>query len=177
MNRKTNIVLAATLLAGMGSALAQNPVVHATKGQSEKRQAKDEGICQASASKKTGFDPTVLAENSTALQPGKGMTSVPSEGTAAMGGSAAGATSGGTASPETGTAPSAPATTGASSAGMTSSGGAPGATQAAPAGKISKQAKKQFAQTNSADVYNHAFSRCMTSRGYMVENVKPGSTP
>jgi hypothetical protein len=115
MNRRTNIALAIALLTGMASALAQSPVVHANRGQSETRQARDEGNCHSYASKKTGFDPVVLAENSTPLQPGKGMTSVPSDGSSMMGGSAAGATGAGGGA------------MGASSAGMTSSGGGTGA--------------------------------------------------
>jgi hypothetical protein len=174
MNRKTNILLAVALLAGTAGALAQNPVVHAKKGQSEKRMAKDEGNCHAYASKKTGFDQTVLAENSTPLQPGHGLTSVPIEAPTMMGGSAAGTTSSGTASPETGTAPS--GATGASAGGMTSGGAEAGAPPAGKAG-TKHHGKKQLAQANSADVYNHVFSRCMTSRGYMVESVKPAGTP
>jgi hypothetical protein len=132
MNRTTNIVLAVALLTGAAGALAQSPIVHANRGQSDKKMASDEANCHAYSSKKTGFDPVVLAENSTPLQPGKGLTSVPSDGSSMMGGSAAGATSsgGGTtamASPETGTASSTgQGAMGASSGGMTGSGAGTG---------------------------------------------------
>jgi hypothetical protein len=48
--------------------------------------------------------------------------------------------------------------------------------QGGPAGS-GKHKPQKFAMVDSGEQYNKAFTRCMTSRGYMVENVKPGGTP
>jgi hypothetical protein len=98
MKRTMNIAIATAVLATAGAALAQqsSPTVHATKGQSAERQSRDEGTCHTLARKKTGVDPVVMAENSTPLQPGKGITSEPiAAPSTAMGSSGGGATGSG----------------------------------------------------------------------------------
>ncbi|MCS0807490.1 hypothetical protein NX774_06065 [Massilia agilis] len=73
---------------------------------------------------------------------------------------------------ETGAAGAA-STGGAAGAGMSGAGatGASGAAGATGAGGT------QMAQNNTADVFNRAFARCMTSRGYTVESASQGGTP
>jgi hypothetical protein len=195
------IALAAALLTAAGGTLAQapSPVVHANKGQSADRQSRDESACHASARKRTGVDPVVMAHNSTPFQPGHGMTSEPIEApSTAMGSSAGGATSSGTAGMggHAGAQGTGTEAMGTSSGGVTGgttemhpgekhmdkSKGAQGGSAAGtmgsggPAGK-GKHTPQKFAMVDSADVYNRAFAHCMTGRGYMVETTNPGGTP
>lgn len=215
MNRTIQLALAAALLAATGGALAQAqaqmqlPQARPAHGQSADRQSRDESACVTSARKRTGLDPYVLAENSTPLQPGKGITSVPIEApTMAMGSSGGGATGAGS---ETGTQPAQAGAMGASgggqmgaqggtagggtmgaggstgetgAGGQASTGGAAGAgmsgagaTGASGAAGATGAGGAQMAQHNTADVFNRAFAKCMTSRGYIVESVSQGGTP
>lgn len=202
MNRTIQLALAAALLAATGGALAQAqaqmqlPQARPAHGQSADRQSRDESACVTSARKRTGLDPYVLAENSTPLQPGKGITSVPIEApTMAMGSSGGGATGAGS---ETGTQPAQAGAMGASGGGQTGAGGeqmgaqggmastggaagagmsGAGATGASGAAGATGAGGAQMAQHNTADVFNRAFAKCMTSRGYIVESVSQGGTP
>lgn len=223
MNRTIHLALAAALLSATGGALAQAqaqmqlPQARPAHGQSADRQSRDESACVTTARKRTGLDPYVLAENSTPLQPGKGMTSVPIEAPSmAMGSSGGGATGAGS---ETGTQPSQAGTMGMSGGGQTGAGGGQmgaqggmaggggamgasgstgetgaggaastggaagagmsgaGAMGASGAAGATGAGGTQMAQQNSADVFNRAFARCMSSRGYTVESASQGGTP
>lgn len=148
------LVLAAAMVAPIAGALAQSqsPVVHASRGQSEKQMARDESQCHSAASKQTGFDPVVIAANSAPFQQGKDMTSEPiAAPSTAMGASSAGATSSGMAGGETATGASAGGATGSS------------------AGQPTRKAQQFASQKPSIDVYNRAYSKCMNRRGYAVE--------
>ncbi|MCS0606938.1 hypothetical protein NX773_02015 [Massilia solisilvae] len=225
MNRTIHVALAAALSAATGGALAQAqaqmqlPQARPAHGQSADRQSRDESACVTTARKRTGLDPYVLAENSTPLQPGKGITSVPIEAPSmAMGSSGGGATGAGS---ETGTQPAQAGAMGASGGGQTGAGGeqmgaqggmagggqmgasgstgetgaggmastggaagagmsgagATGAAGSSGAAGATGAGGTQMAQHNTADVFNRAFARCMTSRGYIVESVSQGGTP
>jgi hypothetical protein len=207
MKRTMNIAIATAVLATAGAALAQqsSPVVHANKGQSAERQSRDEGTCHTLARKKTGVDPVVMAENSTPLQPGKGITSEPiAAPSTAMGSSGGGATGSGDMGGQAGagaTGSSSGGATGSSSgvdmgaSGSTSAGasgmhpekkssqlaqgssGTAGTTgQGGPAGS-GKHKPQQFSMAHSADSYNRVFAQCMTGRGYTVENTAPSGAP
>lgn len=154
MNRRMQLLLAAAMVAPIAGALAQSqsPVVHASRGQSEQQMARDDSQCHSAASKQTGFDPVVIAANSTPFQQGKDMTSEPiAAPSTAMGASSAGATSSGMAGGETATGASAGGATGSS------------------AGQPTRKAQQFASQKPSIDVYNRAYSKCMNRRGYVVE--------
>jgi hypothetical protein len=177
MKRTMNIAIATAVLATAGAALAQqsSPTVHATKGQSAERQSRDEGTCHTLARKKTGVDPVVMAENSTPLQPGKGITSepiaAPSTAMGSSGGGATGSGSGGTSAGASGMHPEKK-----SSQQAQGSSGTSGTTgQGGPAGKGHKPT--QFSMAHSAEGYDRAFASCMTSRGYTVESTTPSGAP
>jgi outer membrane lipoprotein SlyB len=134
----------------------QKPVVYPSKGQSAQQQQNDEGACYSWAKQNTGIDPATVAN--AAPPPAQAQSGQRVRGAAA--GAAMGAAAG-------------------AIGGDAGHGAAVGAVAGTMAGGVAHRQQARAANAQNAQVqqsqqqalatYNHAWSTCMTGRGYTVQ--------
>jgi hypothetical protein len=150
------VVLA--LIAGP-AALAQQPLIYPSKGQSADQQNKDQGECYVWAKQQTGIDPVAVAQASSSQPPPSGPQGERVRG--AAGGAAAGAIIGGVANDDAGKGAAVGAVVGTM---------AGGSRQRRTARAQQQQTQQVQAQSQGAmATYNRAFAACMEGRGYVVK--------
>jgi hypothetical protein len=155
MMRAIRIIATGLALVLPLQAVAQAPIAYPAKGQSQDKQVKDEGECNAWAKRQTGVDPAVLAANPPAQESGAavgGGERVRGAARGALGGAAIGAIAG-----DTGKGAGTGAVVG------TMAGG-----HRARSNRDERNAQSQQAHAAELDKFNRAWSACMTGRGYTV---------
>lgn len=154
--RTIRYAAAGVLLAALSlGAAAQRPVAYPAEGQSEARQDRDEGECQAWARNKTGVDPAALAscppsrESGPAIGGGERMRGAAR---GALGGAAIGAIAGDS----------------GQGAGIGAVAGTMAGGHRARQNQAARNESAQQAQAQQLDGYHRAYAACMSGRGYTV---------
>ncbi len=159
MSRIAQGAVVVLALVAAAVALAQQPLIYPSKGQSADQQNKDEGECYTWAKQQTGVDPVAVAQASSSQPPPTGPQGERVRGAAR--GAAAGAVIGGVANDDAGKG----AATGAVVGTM-----AGGSRQRRAARSQEQQQQQVQQQTQGALAsYNRAFAACMEGRGYVVK--------
>jgi hypothetical protein len=152
------VIIVLALIAGP-AALAQQPLIYPSKGQSADQQNKDQGECYVWAKQQTGIDPVAVAQTSSSQPPPAGPQGERVRG--AAGGAVAGAVIGGVANDDAGKGAAVGAVVGTM---------AGGARQRRTARAQEQQTQQAQAQSQGAmATYNRAFAACMEGRGYVVK--------
>jgi hypothetical protein len=156
--RASGAILVLALI-GAPAALAQQPLIYPSKGQSADQQNKDQGECYVWAKQQTGVDPAAVAQASSSQPPPSGPRGERVRG--AAGGAAAGAIIGEIADDDAGKGAAVGAVVGTM---------AGGSRQRRAARNQAQQQQQVQAQAQGAmATYNRAFTACMEGRGYVVK--------
>ncbi len=159
MSRTTQRAIFVLALIAGPAALAQQPLIYPSKGQSADQQNKDQGECYVWAKQQTGIDPVAVAQASSSQPPPAGPQGERVKG--AAGGAAAGAVIGGVANDDAGKGAAVGAVVGTM---------AGGSRQRRTARAQQQQTQQVQAQSQGAmATYNRAFAACMEGRGYVVK--------
>lgn len=159
VSRRAFRVLAVVALIAAPAALAQQPLIYPSKGQTADQQNKDQGECYVWAKQQTGVDPVAVAQASSSQPPPSGPQGERVRGAAR--GAAAGAVIGEVANDDAGKG----AATGAVVGTM-----AGGSKQRRNSRAQAQQQQQVQQQTQGAlATYNRAFAACMEGRGYVVK--------
>jgi hypothetical protein len=151
-------VLAAALIAAP-AALAQQPLIYPSKGQSADQQNKDQGECYVWAKQQTGVDPAAVAQTASSQPAPTGPQGERVRGAAR--GAAAGAVIGEVANDDAGKGAATGAVVGTMAGGSRQRRNARGQEQ--------QQQQVQQQSQQALATYNRAFSACMEGRGYVVK--------
>lgn len=141
------------------AALAQQPLIYPSKGQSADQQNKDQGDCYVWAKQQTGVDPVAVAQASSSQPAPAGPQGERAKG--ALGGAAAGAVIGGVANDDAGKGAAVGAVVGTMA----------GGSRQRRTARAQQQQTQQVQQQNQGAMatYNRAFAACMEGRGYVVK--------
>src|SRR5262245_49524857 len=159
MRRSAPWVFAVLVLVAAPAAVAQQPLIYPSKGQTADQQNKDQGECYVWAKQQTGVDPAAVAQAASSQPAPTGPQGERVRG--AAGGAAAGAIIGGVANDDAGKGAATGAVVG------TMAGGSRQRRNARAQAQQQQQTQQQ-AQGAMA-TYNRAFTACMEGRGYVVK--------
>lgn len=159
MDRSVRLALLAAALTAAPAALAQQPVIYPSKGQSAEQQNKDQGDCYVWAKQQTGVDPAAVAQAASSQPAAPGPQGERLRG--AAGGAVGGAIIGEIADDDAGKGAAVGAVVG------TMAGGARQRRNQRAHQQQQQQAQQQSQQAIAN--YNRAFSACMEGRGYVVK--------
>jgi len=152
-----NCLIAGAMLAALAvDAAAQQPIAYPANGQSESRQARDDGECQVWAKNKTGVDPAVAASSPPPQETGPavgGGERLRGAARGALGGAAIGAIGGDT----------------GKGAGIGAVAGTMLGGHRARQNQEERNESAQQAQGQQLDTYYRAYASCMSGRGYTVK--------
>jgi hypothetical protein len=147
------IVVGSTAVSLAAAAIAQQPIIYPSKGQSPEQQRKDQGECYAWAQQTTGIDPVALAGTPVQAQ------QQPS-GHAVLGGAARGAVGGAAIGAIAGNA--------GKGAAIGAVVGTMGGAGRARANQAAAQEQAQANRQQQLNTYNRAQAACLEGRGYTV---------
>lgn len=159
MSRIAQGAVVVLALAAAAVALAQQPLIYPSKGQSADQQNKDEGECYTWAKQQTGVDPVAVAQASSSQPPPAGPQGERVRGAAR--GAAAGAVIGGVANDDAGKGAAVGAVVGTMAGGSRQ--------RRAARGQEQQQQQVQQQTQGALASYNRAFAACMEGRGYVVK--------